>query len=86
MPWRKHALELAEQIRSEDPSKHRLTVAAEISSRWQHDSERCPGTGKLMRAIREWEEKGKLAQPPKCEPVIPRLRRKSMLVERKTWP
>jgi hypothetical protein len=63
MPWRKHARELAEQIRAEDPSAHALKVAAEIASRWQHDSERCPGTGKLLRAIHEWEVKGKLVQP-----------------------
>jgi hypothetical protein len=61
MPWRKHALELAAQIRAEDPSVHSLNVSAEIVSRWRHDPERCPGTGKLRRAIREWEEKGKLA-------------------------
>jgi hypothetical protein len=63
MPWRKHALELAKQIRAEEPSRHILLVAAEISSRWQHGSEHCPGTGKLIRAIRKWEEKGKLASP-----------------------
>ena len=66
MPWRKHALELAKQIRAEDPGKHILNVAAEISSQWQRDSERCPGTGKLIRAIREWEEQGKLASPLFC--------------------
>src|SRR5262245_50734703 len=68
MPWRKHALVLAKQIRAEDPSKHILNVASEISSRWQHDTERCPGTGKLIRAIRECQEQGKLARPPKKGP------------------
>jgi hypothetical protein len=57
MPWRKHALELAKQIRAEDPGKHILNVAAEISSQWQRDSVRCPGTGKLIRAIREGKNK-----------------------------
>jgi hypothetical protein len=65
MPWRKHALELAKQIRAEDPSKHILNVVSEIASRWQYYSERCPSAVKLIRAIREWEEQGKLAQPPK---------------------
>jgi hypothetical protein len=71
MPWRKHALELAAQIRAEDLSVHSLNVSAEIASRWQHDIERCPGSGKLLRAIREWEEKGKL--PPAKLPPAPRV-------------
>jgi hypothetical protein len=68
MPWRKHALELAEQIRAKDPGAHALKVAAEIASRWHHDSERCPGTGKLLRAIHEWEGKGKLTTPKNVPP------------------
>ena len=61
MSWRHHALELARQIRAEHPAASKLNVAAEISMRWKSDLEHCPGTGHLVRAIREWEEDGKLA-------------------------
>jgi len=59
--WRHHALELARQIRAEYPAMSKLNVAAVIAGRWKWDLERCPGTGHLVRAIREWEENGKLA-------------------------
>ena len=58
--WRHHALELARQIRAEHPAMSKLNVVTEIASRWKRDLERCPGTGRLVRAIREWEEDGKL--------------------------
>ena len=61
MSWRAYALELARQIRAEHPTISKLNVAAEISQRWKLDLECCPGTGHLIRAIREWEEDGKLA-------------------------
>jgi hypothetical protein len=58
--WRHYGLELARQIRAENPTMSKLNVAAEIAGRWQCDLEHCPGTGRLVRAIREWEESGKL--------------------------
>jgi hypothetical protein len=46
----------------------KLNVVTEIASRWKRDLERCPGTGRLVRAIREWEEDGKLPLRSKYEP------------------
>jgi hypothetical protein len=60
-PWRHHALELAKQIRAEDPRMHKLHVVTEIANRWKRDPDPCPSTGHLVRALREWEENGKLA-------------------------
>jgi hypothetical protein len=60
MSWRHHALELAKQIRVEDPRMHKLRVATEIANRWKRDPDPCPSTGHLIRALREWEENGKL--------------------------
>lgn len=61
MSWRHHALELAIQIRAEEPSMPKLRVAPEIANRWKHDQEPCPSTRNLVRAIREWEENDKLS-------------------------
>ena len=61
MSWRHHALKLAKQIQAEEPGMPKLRVAAEIANRWKHDPEPCPGTGRLIRALREWEENGKLS-------------------------
>jgi hypothetical protein len=83
MPWRKHALELAEQIRAEDSSAHSLNLAVEIASRWRHDSQHCPGTGKLLRVIRDWEEKGKLT-PSTRSPEKRSLGRKAHSRKRRT--
>jgi hypothetical protein len=66
--WRHHALELARQIRAEHPTMSKLNVVTEIATRWKRDLERCPGTGRLVRAIREWEEDGKLA--PRNKPTF----------------
>jgi hypothetical protein len=60
MSWRNQALEIAKQIRAEDPGMHKLRVATEIANRWRRNQEPCPSTPKLIRALREWEETGKL--------------------------
>lgn len=61
MPWRPHALELARQLRAEQPDISELLAVAEIARRWEQDRKACPGTGRLLRALREWEADGKLA-------------------------
>jgi hypothetical protein len=40
---------------------HKLHVVTEIANRWKRDPDPCPSTGHLVRALREWEENGKLA-------------------------
>ncbi len=42
MSWRNQALEIAKQIRAEDPGMHKLLVATEIANRWRRNQEPCP--------------------------------------------
>jgi hypothetical protein len=56
--WRPHALELARQIRKENPSLSQKNLAAEIAKGWRLQID-CPKT-QLILSTREWERSGEL--------------------------
>jgi len=60
--WKKHALELAKTIRSEEPSTSQDNLATEIINRWKLENPKCVGHSMLKTTISEWERAEKLAK------------------------
>jgi hypothetical protein len=57
--WRPHALELAKEVRKNQPAITQGDLACEIKQRWKLKGIRCPET-QLVPAIRQWERSGEL--------------------------